>query len=119
MRFHRALADFLARGQELAPGPLGERLHAHRRQHLVGGPQLPARFNAAALAAQPLAVEQVTAGELHADAGTAEAGDRLPVEAVGDVALAEQGADAGNDAQRPLAGRHTRALGQPLQCGRD
>ena len=29
------------------------------------------------------------------------------------------GADAGFDPQRPLAGRHTRALGQPLQCGRD
>src|SRR5438445_2057256 len=32
-----ALADSLAGGQELAPGPLGEPLDAHRRQHLVGG----------------------------------------------------------------------------------
>ena len=92
---------------------------AHRRQHLVGGAQLLARVDAPVLAAQPLAVEQMGAGELHADAGTAEAFDRLAVETVGDVALAEQGADAGLDPQRPLGGRHARAFGQPLECGPD
>ena len=45
--------------------------------------------------------------------------DRLAVEALGDVALAEQGADAGFDPQRPLGGRHPRALGQPLERGPD
>ena len=32
--------DRLAGGHQLAPGPPGERLHAHRVKHLVGGPQL-------------------------------------------------------------------------------
>src|SRR6267378_6841453 len=114
-----ALADFLASGQELAPGPIGERLHAHRRQHLVGGAQLLAGVYAAALAAQPLAIEQVGAGELHADAGTPEARDRLAVEALGDVTLVEQGADAGFDSQRPLGGGYPRAFGQPLECSPD
>ena len=76
-----ALAGGLAGGQQLAPGALGERLDAHRVQHVVGGAQLLARVDAAALAAQPLAVEQMAAGELDADAGTAEARDRLAVEA--------------------------------------
>ncbi len=43
--------------------------------------------------------------------------DRLAVEAVGGVAVAQQGADAGFDPQRPRGWRHTRALAQPLECG--
>jgi hypothetical protein len=76
-----------------------------------------ARVDPPALASQPLAVEQMTAGELSSDAGTAEASDGLAVETLGGVALAEQGADAGFDPQRPLGGCHTRALGQPLERG--
>src|SRR6266566_5319250 len=67
-----ALARGLASSGQFAPGPLGERLDTHRRQHVVGGAQLLAGIRAAALAAQPLAVEQMRAGELYADAGTAE-----------------------------------------------
>ena len=69
--------------EQLALGALGERLDAHRGEHLVGGAQLLARVQAAALAAQPFAVEQMGAGELHADAGAAEPLDRLAVEALG------------------------------------
>ena len=58
----RALAGGLAGGQQLAAGPLGERLDAHRRQHLVGGAQLLARVDAPVLASQPLAVEQMARG---------------------------------------------------------
>jgi hypothetical protein len=47
-------ADGLAGGQQSAAGALGERLDAHRRQHVVGGAQLLARIHAATLAAQPL-----------------------------------------------------------------
>ena len=60
----RALAHLLAGGQQLAAGALGERLRAHRGEHLVGRAQLLARVDAAVLAAQPLAVEQVGAGEV-------------------------------------------------------
>src|SRR5580700_4173977 len=63
---HGALAGGLAGGRQLAAGPLSERRDAHRIQHAVRGAQLLARVNTAALAAQPLAVEQVSAGELRA-----------------------------------------------------
>src|ERR1700733_6932745 len=86
----RALAGGLAGSGQLAPGPLGKRLDAHLRQHVVGGAQLLAGVAAAALAAQPFAVEQVGAGQLHAQAGAAEAVNRLPVPAVGDLAAAQQ-----------------------------
>src|SRR5260370_26948929 len=54
----------LAGGRQLAPGPLGESLHAHVVEHLVGGAQLLARFTAAALAAQPPAVPQLRGDQL-------------------------------------------------------
>ena len=75
-----ALAGRLAGGQQLARGALGERLGAHRGEQLVRGAQLLARVEAAALAAQPFAVEQVRASELQRDAGAAEPLDRLAVE---------------------------------------
>ena len=53
----------------------------------MGRSQLLAGVDAAALAAQPLAVEQMGARELHADAGPAEPVDRLAVETLGDLAL--------------------------------
>jgi hypothetical protein len=45
--------------------------------------QLLAGVDAAALAAQPLAVEQMGAPEFHADASAAETVDRLAVESLG------------------------------------
>jgi hypothetical protein len=56
----------------------------------MGRAQLLARVDAPALAAQPLAVEQMGAGELDADAGTPEARDRLAVEVLGGLVLAQQ-----------------------------
>ena len=70
-----ALADGLAGSRQLAAGPLGEPLHAHRVQHAVGGAQLLPRVHAAALAAQPLPVEQVTAGQLGTEPGAAQVVD--------------------------------------------
>ena len=55
-------------------------------EHLVRGAQLLAGVDAAVLAAQPLAVEQVRAGERDADAGAAEPLDRLAVEPLGGLA---------------------------------
>jgi hypothetical protein len=56
----------------------------------VRGAQLLARVTAAALAAQPLAVEQVRAGQLRADPGAAEPLDRLEIPALGAGVVAEQ-----------------------------
>src|SRR5579859_3184828 len=92
------LAGDLAGGCQLAPGPLGERTDAHSLQHLVRGPQLLSRLTSTALAAQPLAVEQVRPGQLCADPGPAQPLDRFPVTALGVLALAEQCADLGFDA---------------------
>ena len=50
---------------------------------VVRGAQLRARVDAAILAAQPLAVEQVGAGELGTQPGAAQPLDRLAVEALG------------------------------------
>src|SRR5207244_7804098 len=74
-----AFAGGLAGGQQLALGALGEPLGAHCGEHLVGGAELLARVHASALAAKPLAVEEVSSGELDADAGVAEPVDRLPI----------------------------------------
>ena len=78
---------------------------ADRQQLLAGDAQLLARVDPPALAAQPLAVEQMRAGELHAQARAPEALDRLAVAALGGVPLAGERADAGLDPQRPVAGR--------------
>jgi hypothetical protein len=49
--FYRALAHGFPGGQQLVAGALGEAIHAHRGQHLVGGAKLLAGVDAAILAA--------------------------------------------------------------------
>ena len=58
-------------------------------QELVRDPELFARIHAAALASQPLAVEQVGPGELGPHPRVAEPLDRLTVETIRSVALAQ------------------------------
>ena len=72
-----ALAGGLASGPQLAPGPVGERVHPHGLEHVVGGAQLLARLHAAAPPTQPFPEKQMGAREFCADAGLAEARDRL------------------------------------------
>ena len=56
----------------------------------MGRAQLLACLAAAALAAQPFPVQQMGAGQVDAEPGLAEAGDRLTVPALGCLALADQ-----------------------------
>jgi hypothetical protein len=56
----------------------------------VGGAQLFARVEASALASQLLAVDELRAGQLDAHAAAAQPLDRLPVEAICDLAVAHQ-----------------------------
>src|SRR3954453_8525859 len=63
-RLDGPLAHLLSRGKELTPRPLGERVHPDRREMVVGGTELDTRVAAAILAAQPLAVEQLSPSEL-------------------------------------------------------
>ena len=105
-RFDRPLAHLLARGLKLLTGALGERLHPDRGQHLVGRAQLLARVDPAILAAQPLAVEQMRAGDLRTEPGTPQPLDRLAVQLVGGRPVAQQRPAARFDAERELgAGR--------------
>ena len=68
----------------------------------MGGAQVLARVGAAALAAQPFAVEEVGAGELHTDGSAGQAIDRLAIEALGGLVIAEQSPRARCDPQRPV-----------------
>src|SRR3984893_1028162 len=83
-----SLARGLAGGQQLASGALGETFGPHRDEHPVGGAQVFAGVGSPALAAEPLTVEEVGAGQRPAHAGAGEPGDRLAVEAVGALAVA-------------------------------
>jgi hypothetical protein len=58
---------------------------AHVGQYLVCGAQVGAGIQAAALAAQPSAIEQVSAGELGAEPAAAGAVDRLVVQILGSL----------------------------------
>src|SRR4029453_8420136 len=78
-RFGDPLPHLLARRQELTPGALGERLHADRGELVVGGSKVGAGVDPAILAAQPLAVEQVSPGELGAQSCPPQVLDRLSV----------------------------------------
>ncbi len=51
----------------------GESIRANRVEHFVSRMQLLARFDSAALATQPLPVEQLPAREFHAQAGASPA----------------------------------------------
>src|SRR6516164_418351 len=99
--FHRALAGGLPGGLHLAAGPLSERIHTHRVQHVVGGTQLlaPRRDGARGAATPRRAGER---GQLGAERGPAHPFDRLSVPALGRVAVAEQGADGA-----PIASTHS------------
>src|SRR5207302_2825408 len=74
-----------------------------------------AGVGAPAPAAEPLAVEEMGPGELDTDAGSAEPVDRLPVEALGVLAVAQQGSRAGLDPQRPVGAAGASRLREPLE----
>ena len=58
--------------------------------HPVRDPQLLARFDAPALASQPLAVDEVRTRERGTHPRAAQPRDRLAVQVLGNVTLAEQ-----------------------------
>ncbi len=72
-RLDGARSGAFASRQELALRPLGERLHTHPDEHLVGGGELVAGVEAPALATQLLADQQMGAAQLGAHA-SAECG---------------------------------------------
>src|SRR6266516_2627905 len=101
-RFDRPLAYLLARRLKLLTCALGECLHPDRGQDLVGRAELPARIDPAILAAQPLAVEEVRAGEFRTEPGAPQPLDRLAIQLVSGRPVAQQRAAARFDAEREL-----------------
>ncbi len=85
-----ALADALAGGQQLALGASCERLDPHRTEHLTRSAQLLPGVEAPAFTAEPFAIEEMRPGELHADPRASESFDRLSIEALSDIVVAEE-----------------------------
>jgi len=82
--------------------------------------QLLSRVNASALAAQPLAVEQMRPGELDADLGAGKVLDRLPVQTLCRRTFAQQRPRARLDPERPFGAAGAGSLREPIQgVGRD
>src|SRR5215469_4503774 len=83
--------------------PFGERSGADRGEDVVCAAQLVTTVTYAPLAAQPLAIQQMSAPELHGQASAAKAADGLPVKGLSILAFAHKRSRAGFDAQRPVA----------------
>src|SRR5579871_5912840 len=79
----------------------------------MGSAQLLARIQPPVLTAQPFPIEQSCAGELHAYAG--EPVDRLAVQVLRDLTLAQQRPRAGLDPQRPISGTGVCDLRETLE----
>ena len=112
-------AQGLAGRQQLAAGALGERLGPHPAERLVRGAELVARIHAAVLAAQPLAVAELRAGEVDCAAGAAEPLDGLLVQGLGGAAVAQLRTRACLDPERPVGADRARPLAEPIErvCG--
>jgi len=108
------LADLLPGRDQLAAGAFGECLGPGRYEDLVRCPQLVPGVDAPVLAAQPLPVDQVSAGEGHDAPAAAQLVDRLLVEELGFMALADQGPRARLDAPGPRGGAWLGGAGKPL-----
>src|SRR5205814_1180132 len=113
-----ALAHLRARGEQLVPGAFGERVDAHGDERVVGSLKLLARVDAPTRTTQPLAEEQPAARELGTEPGAPQAIDRLAVQALGRLTLAQQRARPRVEAQRPVGVARTRVLAQSLQTTR-
>src|SRR5580704_19673622 len=69
---------------------LSECLHANGGEHVVGRAQLLACVEAPVIAAQPLPVDQMRAGQLRTELRTAQPADRFAIAVVSVGAVAEQ-----------------------------
>ena len=80
----------------------------------MGGPELFPGVGAAVLAAQPFAVQQAGASQFGTEPGPAEPLDRLPVQALRGLALADESAAARLDAKSPVGSAGPGGFGQPI-----
>jgi len=106
-RFRSSGSRMAAGGLELGPGPLGEALGAHAGERVGGGAELVAGLPAAALAPQPLPVDQVAPRQVGRRVGAAQHLDRPAVLLFCLVVRSEQ---------RPAAGEAAEAQSS-VSCG--
>src|SRR2546430_5847140 len=109
------LAHLLAGREQLAAGALGECVGAKADEHLIGGAELFARVHPAVLTPQPLAVDQVRAGDLRPERRAAEASDRLEIQGLRCLALAHQRPRARHDPETPLGAARARGLDESVE----
>src|SRR6266705_4414397 len=76
---HRAPAHRLTGSLQLPTSPLGERLSTDPAEHLVGNAQLLTSIHTTILSPQPLAIDQVSTGELRNHRAAREPLERLAV----------------------------------------
>jgi hypothetical protein len=76
--------------QQLAASALGECVGADRVEVVVREPELFARVDPPILAAQPLPVQQASAGKMNRHPPPSEALDRLAIQVVGSVAFGDE-----------------------------
>src|SRR5580704_5605006 len=107
---HRAFAYGLAGGEQFDPGSLGERLNAHGAEHFVGGAELLTGVDPPVLAPQPLAVEEMGAGDLLSDRCAAQPLDRFAVVVFGRSTTPAQRLTSGLDSERPVGAAGTCGL---------
>jgi hypothetical protein len=93
----RAPPGVLPFASKFGPGPFSGR--AQRAEHLMGHPQLLARFSPPALAPQPLAVQQVGTGQMHHGAGLPQVSDGRSVQFVDVGRGGQERADPGLDTE--------------------
>src|SRR3954462_7672641 len=106
-RLDRTLAHLLASRLKLSACASGESLHPDRCELVVGGMELHTRVDPAVLSAHPLAVEQMSPGELGTKTGPCQSLDRLTMQALGTLTLAQECPAARLDSPAPVgvAGR--------------
>jgi hypothetical protein len=113
-RRDRPLGQPLAGRRQLSPGPRGERLGAHRGEHVAGGAQLAARVDPAALAPEPLTVEQLHPGERGDDAGLVKVIDGLEEVPFGIIIVGYERAAEGLKSGRPVGPARGRRRREPV-----
>src|SRR6185312_13634514 len=110
LRLDGAFASVFARRAELDACSLRESFHTELGEQLVRHAQLLARVHTPAGASQPLAVEEMRAGEVKPAPSRREALDRVPVQAFRYGAVRDEGARSIFDGGRPDRGAGRRAL---------
>ena len=88
-RADRLLASLLSCSNQFSASPFGERLRTHSGEHLIGAGEVLTGVDATLHAAQPFAVAQAGASEVHDDASALQAFDGFGEKAVRELIVGQ------------------------------